>query len=158
MGAQGLRLGRLELQAQAAAADRDWPISSLNLQHPDAVLKAHGAWRALAGRTEMEGTLLLSNGGRWLDALGYPGTVRGAKGEMKGQLGWKGSPLSPDPALFDGQFTVQLERGQFLKAEPGVARLLSVLSLQTTSAAPSACKPAWRAPTTCACAACRPAC
>ncbi len=128
---RGLRLGRLALQAQAAAAGRDWPISSLNLQHPDAVLTAHGAWRALAGRTEMEGTLLLNNGGRWLDALGYPGTVRGAKGEMKGQLGWKGSPLSPDPALFDGQFTVQLERGQFLKAEPGVARLLSVLSLQS---------------------------
>lgn len=128
---RGLRLGRLALQAQAAAAGRDWPISSLHLQHPDAVLTAHGAWRPLAGRTEMEGTLLLSNGGRWLDALGYPGTVRGAKGEMKGQLGWKGSPLSPDPALFDGQFTVQLERGQFLKAEPGVARLLSVLSLQS---------------------------
>lgn len=128
---RGLRLGRLALQATAAAAGRDWPITSLNLQHPDAVLKAHGAWRAQVGRTQMEGTLALANGGRWLDALGYPGTVRGAKGEMKGELSWKGSPLSPDPALFDGQFTVQLERGQFLKAEPGVARLLSVLSLQS---------------------------
>jgi uncharacterized protein YhdP len=30
-----------------------------------------------------------------------------------------------------GQFTVNIERGQFLKADPGVTRLLGVLSLQS---------------------------
>ena len=31
----------------------------------------------------------------------------------------------------DGQINVEIDAGQFLKAEPGAARLLSVLSLQS---------------------------
>ena len=63
--------------------------------------------------------------------MGYPGTVRGGKGELKGQLSWPGTPLSPEPARLDGDFSVALGSGQFLKAEPGMARLLGVLSLQS---------------------------
>jgi uncharacterized protein YhdP len=50
---------------------------------------------------------------------------------MAGQVGWQGSPFSPEYKTMSGQFTVNIERGQFLKADPGVARLLGVLSLQS---------------------------
>ena len=50
---------------------------------------------------------------------------------MIGQVGWQGSPFSPDYNTMSGQFNVNLERGQFLKADPGVSRLLGVLSLQS---------------------------
>ena len=35
------------------------------------------------------------------------------------------------PELMTGQINVAIDAGQFLKAEPGAARLLSVLSLQS---------------------------
>jgi uncharacterized protein YhdP len=49
---------------------------------------------------------------------------------MEGQVAWLGSPLAFNYATMDGAFSVNMEAGQFLKAEPGVARLLGVLSLQ----------------------------
>lgn len=128
---RGMRLGRLTLQASAAPAGTPWRIETLQLQHPDALLKAQGQWIPARKRTELGWSLTLSNSGRFLDAVGYPGTVRGGKGELKGQLGWPGSPLSPEPAQLDGQFSIALGSGQFLKAEPGMARLLGVLSLQS---------------------------
>ena len=41
-----------------------------------------------------------------------------------------GSPLSLDYPSLTGQINISIAAGQFLKAEPGVGRLLSVLSLQ----------------------------
>jgi uncharacterized protein YhdP len=45
-------------------------------------------------------------------------------------VNWLGSPLSLDYPSLSGQFNVNVESGQFLKAEPGIAKLLGVLSLQ----------------------------
>jgi uncharacterized protein YhdP len=39
--------------------------------------------------------------------------------------------LSLDYPSLSGQFNVNIEGGQFLKAEPGIAKLLGVLSLQS---------------------------
>jgi uncharacterized protein YhdP len=50
---------------------------------------------------------------------------------MLGQVAWVGSPLSLDYATLSGSFKVNLENGQFLKADPGLAKLLGVLSLQS---------------------------
>jgi uncharacterized protein YhdP len=63
--------------------------------------------------------------------LGFKGALRHGKGRMAGQVGWQGSPFSPDYNSMSGQFNINLERGQFLKADPGVTRLLGVLSLQS---------------------------
>jgi len=56
--------------------------------------------------------------------------VRRGKGQMQGQVAWIGSPLSLDYASLSGAFKVNMEGGQFLKADPGLAKLLGVLSLQ----------------------------
>jgi len=50
---------------------------------------------------------------------------------MSGQVAWVGSPLSIDCPSLSGQINLGLASGQFLKAEPGVGRLLGVLSLQS---------------------------
>ena len=57
--------------------------------------------------------------------------VRRGKGRMEGQVAWLGSPLSLDYPSMDGAFYVNVEAGQFLKADPGMAKLLGVLSLQS---------------------------
>ncbi len=59
-----------------------------------------------------------------------PGVVRGGKGSISGQVGWQGSPLALHPPSLDGELSLDLERGQFLQADPGLAKLLGVLSLQ----------------------------
>lgn len=128
---RGRKLGRLSLKAAGAPAGRDWSLQSLVLAHPDATLNASGQWRAADKRTQLDWQLAIDNSGRWLDALGFGNTVRGGRGELKGQLSWKGSPLAPSAAGLDGHFSMQLAAGQFLKADPGVARLLGVLSLQS---------------------------
>jgi uncharacterized protein YhdP len=57
--------------------------------------------------------------------------VKGGKGSLAGQVSWIGSPLSLDYPSLNGQINVAIDSGQFLKVQPGAARLLSVLSLQS---------------------------
>ena len=132
---RGKRLGRLEVEARSSGPQRDWRLAKLQLRHADAVLNASGRWQAESGqrarRTQLEWTLEVHDAGRLLEALGQGRVLRGGKGELAGTLGWQGSPLSPDYPSMSGRFKVALDAGQFLKAEPGVGRLLGVLSLQS---------------------------
>ena len=69
--------------------------------------------------------------GELLKRFGMADVVRRGKGRMEGQVAWLGSPLSLDYPSMNGQFNVNIESGQFLKADPGIAKLLGVLSLQS---------------------------
>jgi uncharacterized protein YhdP len=75
--------------------------------------------------------LLLSDSGAFLDRLGTRKAIKGGKGVLSGQVSWTGSPFSIDYPSLAGQVNVAIDAGQFLKAEPGAARLLGVLSLQS---------------------------
>jgi uncharacterized protein YhdP len=66
-----------------------------------------------------------------LSRLGMPGVVRKGNGKVEGQVAWAGSPITVDYPSMSGKFNVNVETGQFLKAEPGIAKLLGVLSLQS---------------------------
>ncbi|MBC8055180.1 MAG: TIGR02099 family protein, partial [Rhizobiales bacterium] len=82
-------------------------------------------------RAVMDFKLQLTDSGALLDRLGTPGVVRGGKGQLSGQIGWVGSPFALDYPTLAGQINVAIDAGQFLKVEPGAARLLGVLSLQS---------------------------
>ena len=45
-------------------------------------------------------------------------------------MSWQGSPITLDYASMSGKMNLAIEKGQFLKTEPGAARLLGVLNLQ----------------------------
>nr|WP_295077427.1 YhdP family protein [uncultured Roseateles sp.] len=132
---RGKRLGRLEVQALASGPQRDWRLTKLQLKSPDAVLNATGHWlaepSAAQRRTQLDWQLEIADAGGVLERMGEGQVLRGGKGQMAGQLGWLGSPLSPDFASMNGQLKLTLASGQFLNAEPGVGRLLGVLSLQS---------------------------
>lgn len=131
---RGKRLGRLEVLAQAPAAARDWKLEKLQIQSPDATLHASGRWGGEAGakrRTQLDWKLDIADAGKLLERLGQGQVLRGGKGVLAGQVGWDGSPLAPHYASMAGALNVQLDTGTFLKAEPGVGRLLGVLSLQS---------------------------
>jgi uncharacterized protein (TIGR02099 family) len=147
---KGRRLGRVEIEAinrnqLSAAGAREWRLNKLNLILPEATLTASGNWAALnaqanslgarngsdARRTVMNFRLDIADSGELLNRFGMPGLIRDGKGKMEGQVAWLGSPLSLDYPSMNGQFNVNVESGQFLKAEPGIAKLLGVLSLQS---------------------------
>jgi uncharacterized protein YhdP len=69
--------------------------------------------------------------GLLLARFGMKDVVRRGKGRMEGQVSWLGSPLTVDYSSMNGNFFVNVEAGQFLKADPGLAKLLGVLSLQS---------------------------
>ena len=132
----GKKLGRLELVANnvGASAVREWRINKLSLVNADGDLKATGKWSAPRDGDSMSNlsyTLNIENAGKLLDRLGFKDVLRGGKGKMEGDISWKGLPFSLDPPTLSGQLKLDIERGQFLKSDPGAAKLLSVLSLQS---------------------------
>jgi uncharacterized protein (TIGR02099 family) len=131
----GKKLGRLELVANniGASAVREWRINRLSLVNADGELKAAGRWitpRTGDSMSNLNYTLNIENAGKLLDRLGFKDVLRGGKGRMEGDISWKGLPFSLDPPTLSGQLKLDIERGQFLKSDPGAAKLLSVLSLQ----------------------------
>ena len=142
-------MGRLVLHAghrSSGGAGRwrnEWQIDRLTLQTPDAQLSASGVWQMLpstlglqsaaqrAGSTRLDFKLALDDGGALLDQLGFPGTLKGGRGGLEGRIGWPGSPFDPSVRQLSGELRIALSAGQFLQADPGVARLLGILSLQS---------------------------
>lgn len=135
---RGKHMGRLEVLAQAPAAARDWKLEKLQIRSPEATLHASGLWTAITDgespatrRTQLDWKLDIADAGKLLERLGQGQVLRGGKGQLAGQIGWDGSPLAPHYASMAGALNMQLDTGTFLKAEPGVGRLLGVLSLQS---------------------------
>jgi uncharacterized protein YhdP len=156
LGQQGL--GRVEVEAGHAPAPAGtagsaqaggawvWQLKRLRVVLPEADFTAQGQWPAMPAapmassvtggklpprRSTVDFQLAIKDGGRLLARLGKPGLIDGGAGYMRGQLGWDGLPWKPAVAVLDGTLRIRVERGQFLKVEPGAARLLGVLSLQS---------------------------
>lgn len=133
----GMALGRLQLQARARIHEhgRAWHLSQLELKNPDAVLNASGSWtfapEGVAQRSNLDLALDIADAGGLLARLDMPGALRGGSGRMAGHLSWQGPPYRPDYPSMSGDLQLKLGKGQFLKSEPGVARLLGIVSLQT---------------------------
>jgi len=145
----GHPFSRLEVQAVNRGrvdGSKEWRLTHFELAAPDGVLTGSGVWSALgtqltapgstaaaspARRTAMQFKLAIADAGGLLATLGKPGLIKGGKGEISGELAWIGSPLALDFPTLDGRFELQLGSGQFLKADPGLAKLLGVLSLQS---------------------------
>ena len=139
---RGKQLGRVEIEAvntdtaraQTPAA-REWQLKKLNIDLPEGTLRSTGRWLAAREgstwrKSEMNFVLDVQDAGALLTRLGTPEALRGGMGQIAGMVSWQGSPLSPHYPSLNGHLDVRMGRGQFLKADPGVAKLLGVLSLQ----------------------------
>ncbi|MES2740194.1 MAG: YhdP family protein [Pseudomonadota bacterium] len=130
-------LGRLDLQAynaigaQAAGA-REWRVSKLSLANPDGHLAGSGKWTVKDGHsdTKLDFVLDIADAGKLLDRFGFVDTVRRGKGSLSGEIAWQGLPYALDIPSLSGKIDMKVESGQFLKQDPGAAKLLGVLSLQ----------------------------
>ena len=138
---RGKQLGRLEIEAanRDAAVARRARLAALQAQ-PDhargaAAPPAPGArWRGARGaprRAAMDFTLDARRHRRLARAPGHGPVCEAARARSPATSTWTGSPLSLDYPSLTGQLKVAIDAGQFLKADPGAARLLGVLSLQS---------------------------
>jgi len=127
---KGKQVGRLELVGHPEGDD--WRLRRLNITNPDGSLSGDGVWRGGQGGARTEANLLLqiSDAGKILGRSGYPNTVKGGNGKLAANLSWAGDPGEFNYATLDGTLKLDTGKGQFLKMDPGVGKLLSILSLQ----------------------------
>jgi len=136
----GRRLGRAEIDAvNRGGPGREWRLNKLSLAAPEGTFTAQGSWAAAPGaaarehgarRTAMRFELDIADAGGLLGRMGMPDVLQRGVGTLSGDVAWSGSPFSIDYPSLSGQLNLNVGSGQFLKADPGIAKLLGVLSLQ----------------------------
>ena len=126
---QSRMMGRLE--AVARGAPQGLVIDKLRLAHPDSVFRMSGLWRdSGVSETHADLSLSVADAGKFLARFGYPDTIKRGTAEIQGNAVWSGSPADFAFPTLAGQLDFKARDGQFLKVDPGVGKLLGVLSLQ----------------------------
>ncbi len=123
-------LGRLE--ALAHGSPQGLVIDNLQLTHTDSVVRMSGVWHDV-GKTETRANLEVDilDTGRMLSRFGFKDAVKRGSAEIKGDVAWEGSPADFGFRTLAGTLHLKAKNGQFLKVDPGAAKLLGVLSLQS---------------------------
>jgi len=153
---KGKHIGRFELVGHPDG--RDWRMRRLRITNPDGSLMGDGIWYGASttiGRSDFETSfgkgesllpqgetgsnsmqsqvnlqLDISDAGKILARSGYPDTVKGGSGRLASNLTWSGSPNEFNYASLNGTLKLDTGKGRFVKMQPGVGKLLSILSLQ----------------------------
>jgi uncharacterized protein (TIGR02099 family) len=105
----------------------------VDVKNDDGILEANGHWRRNTSQadTRVEFKFDAKNLDKLLARIGYPDTVRRGSASLAGNLSWNGTPFTIDYPSLAGNLKLEAAGGQFVKLEPGVGRLLGILSLQS---------------------------
>jgi uncharacterized protein (TIGR02099 family) len=124
------RLGRLELKAHNDGGI--WHLDNVALANPDGSLKGKGQWNSAGNhQTRLNFELASADAGKLLDRLGYPGTLRRGNVKLSGDLAWEGELTNIHYPTLSGEMVLAAGKGQFAKVDPGIGKLLGLLSLQS---------------------------
>ena len=123
-------MGKLELLAQQH--EQDYQLDHLSLVNPDGVLSVDGKWTMSAddAQTQVNLKLEISDAGNILTRAGYPNMIKNGSGKLEGSFAWPGTPGMFSNANLNGKLSLDTGKGQFLQIDPGIGKLLSILSLQ----------------------------
>ena len=106
-------------------------LDNLQLQNPDGRLKGRGVWvHGSRPQTRLDFELTAANLGQLVSRLGYGEVIRRGTARLAGDLQWAGPLTVIHYPSLTGQMSVEAGKGQFNKLEPGVGKLLGLLSLQ----------------------------
>ena len=123
-------LGQLEVKARNEKGI--WQLENLGIKNPDGYLKGKGNWQNLGKHlTHLEFELGANDIGKMLTRLGYVDAVRRGQAKMTGGLDWEGPLTTIHYPTLTGNLNVSAEKGQFNKLEPGIGKLLGLISLQS---------------------------
>ncbi|MFQ3667186.1 MAG: AsmA-like C-terminal region-containing protein, partial [Sphingomonadaceae bacterium] len=122
-------LGELRLRLTPEA--RGLRVDQMTLKTPEALLEGKGLLANHRRRpTRLDLRLDGTDLGKLLARFGYPDSVRQAATRVTGHLAWMGGVEDFAFATLDGELDLHVGKGQFLKVDPGAARLLGIVSLQ----------------------------
>jgi uncharacterized protein (TIGR02099 family) len=123
-------LGAFSILAEPKGTD--WHIKNVELSNLDGVVTANGWWRTSrqAQRTEINVEAQINNAENFLERFGVPKSVVTSDVRLAGTLSWANAPSDFDIGSLNGHLTLDVGRGHFSRMEPGIGRLLGVLSLQ----------------------------
>ncbi len=123
-----------QIKATLANQPATWTLTHFELSNPESVTTAVGKWQygpnQSQQKTEITIEQRISDAGKLLARLGRKDVFLGGEAQIQGTLSWANAPSEFDLKTLTGSFQVTSQNGQFLKANPGVAKLLGVLSLQ----------------------------
>lgn len=121
------------LEVLAYPQQENWNIQRLKIASPDGVISADGAWNNWIRNpnTALNVNWDIKDLGKTLKRFGYPDTVKDGSGEFKGKLSWPGSPSQFETVRLNGELEFDVRKGQILQVQPGVGRLLGLISLQS---------------------------
>lgn len=127
----GNNLGSLEVAALPEGSD--WRIERLQITNPESTFTLNGLWQGwlAAPRTRVDIRLEARDAGKLLERLGYPEGLKRGTAKLDGTLSWQGSPYSIDYPTLSGHIVLDAQKGQFDKINPGMGKLLGVVSLQS---------------------------
>lgn len=126
---RGKRFGRVEIVAQNDGLD--WRIERLAMRNPEGSLSGKGLWRTgPAPGTSLEVDIESGDVGRFLERMGHPGLVSRGRVKMQSSLAWNGDPTAIHYPSLSGQVRLHAEDGQFREIDPGIGKLISLMSLQ----------------------------
>ncbi len=125
------KLGRVELAATKQGSD--WHIERLQIKNPDAIFQAEGTWQSwlTQPQTKLAIDLDVKDIGKFLARMGYPDRIKGGTAKLTGNVNWRGSPHDFNVASLKGDLKLEAKKGQFMRLDPGVGKLLGLLSLQS---------------------------
>ena len=128
---KGRPLGRLEVAA--VPEENAWRIDRLRLSNPESTFTVDGSWQfgVARPRTHVNVHVEASDIGALLARFGYPEGVKGGTAKLEGSLAWTGAPYEFDVPSLTGNFAMEAAKGQFVKLDPGIGKLLGVMSLQS---------------------------
>ncbi|MDX1377133.1 MAG: AsmA-like C-terminal region-containing protein, partial [Burkholderiales bacterium] len=126
----GRELGRAEIGARTVKGA--WEIDKLVVLNPHGELRGKGTRKLDEGnaRTSLAFSLRVSDVGRYLARVGYPDMVDGGRARVDGSLAWQGEPQRIDYPTLEGDLKLSVEDGQFLEMDPGLGKLVGLISLQ----------------------------
>lgn len=126
---EGKDLGRLTVLAQPEASG--WQLRRLEIVNPESKIAMNGHWTiGENSHTDVTVKLDASDLGKLFARLGWPDTMKGGKATLEGPLNWNGAPTRLDIPSLSGQLKLDAKDGRFGQIDPGVAKLLGILSLQ----------------------------
>ncbi|MDR0769939.1 MAG: TIGR02099 family protein [Burkholderiales bacterium] len=123
-------LGVFSIQAEPQGTD--WHMKKIALSNSDGVITANGWWRTSrqTQRTEIHVETQVNDAEKFLARFGVPKSVVASDVRLTGTLSWADAPSDFVTDSLDGHLTLDVGRGHFSQMEPGIGRLLGVLSLQ----------------------------
>lgn len=126
---KGRQLGRLELEMSGTGGDV--LLERMEITNPDGKVSMSGKWQAEPELTSMDLRIDITDAGKILSRSGYPDSLKDGSGTLESSLRWAGAPESFSYNKLNGQLKLTVGKGRFLKVDPGAAKLLGVMSLQS---------------------------